>query len=188
MSKIQPGNGYGFSSGGFGFTLNTENPFPAEISFPPAHPFLAINIRYETAGSVFTYQVTPGVLNNYVPQMLEDGVWVMMDRTIDGAPAWPRSVLSFDATTHKSYIYLRAGLDATTNGFPGTDTSADTYPRIAASSTMLTDSDAYGHILLAEVIEGPSNTFSYNQFVTGSLWADRLKLGTITAAYYYARI
>jgi hypothetical protein len=188
MSKIQPGSGYGFTSGGFGFTLNTENPFPQDAPGGFTHPFMIVSVNYESAGSVYTYQVVPGVLNNYVPQMLEDGVWVMMDRTIDGAPAWPRSVLAFDETTHKSYIYLRAGLDATTNGFPGTDTSADTYPRIAASSTMLTDSDAYGHILLAEVIEGPSNTFSVNQFVTGSLWADRLKLGTITAAYYYARI
>jgi hypothetical protein len=188
MSKIQPGSGYGFTSGGFGFTLNTENPFPQDSQGGFTHPFMVVNIKYETAGEVYTYQVVPGVLNNYVPQMLEDGVWVMMDRTIDGAPAWPKSVLSFNSTTHKSYIYLRAGLDATNNGYPGTDPTADSYPRIAASSTMLTDDNAYGHVLLAEVTEGPSNTFTYNQFVTGSLWADRLKLGTITAAYYYARI
>jgi hypothetical protein len=30
--------------------------------------------------------------------------------------------------------------------------------------------------------------FSVNQFVTGSLWSDRIKLGTNTAKYYYARI
>jgi hypothetical protein len=31
-------------------------------------------------------------------------------------------------------------------------------------------------------------TFTVTQNVTGSLWGDRLKLGDLTAKYYYARI
>ena len=45
------------------------------------------------------------------------------------------------------------------------------------------DTDTEGYILIATV-NGPTVT----QIVTGSLWADRLKMGTQTAQYYFARI
>jgi hypothetical protein len=45
------------------------------------------------------------------------------------------------------------------------------------------DTDAEGYILIATV-SGSTVT----QIVTGSLWADRLKLGTQTAQYYFARV
>lgn len=45
------------------------------------------------------------------------------------------------------------------------------------------DTDSEGYIRLATV-----NGSTVTQYVTGSLWADRIKLGTNTAAYYYARI
>ena len=44
------------------------------------------------------------------------------------------------------------------------------------------DTDTEGYILIATV-NGPTVT----QIVTGSLWADRLKMGTQTAQYYFAR-
>jgi hypothetical protein len=45
------------------------------------------------------------------------------------------------------------------------------------------DTDAEGYILIATV-SGSTVT----QIVTGSLWADRLKMGTQTAQYYFARV
>jgi len=45
------------------------------------------------------------------------------------------------------------------------------------------DTDSEGYILIATV-SGSTVT----QIVTGSLWADRLKLGTTTAQYYFARV
>jgi hypothetical protein len=45
------------------------------------------------------------------------------------------------------------------------------------------DTDAEGYIKVAEV-----NGATVTQFVTGSLWGDRLKLGSDTARYYYAQI
>ena len=45
------------------------------------------------------------------------------------------------------------------------------------------DTDAEGYIKVAEV-----NGATVTQFVTGSLWGDRLKLGTTTAQYYFARV
>lgn len=44
------------------------------------------------------------------------------------------------------------------------------------------DTDTEGYIKIAEV-----NGATITQFVTGSLWADRLKMGTQTAQYYFAR-
>jgi hypothetical protein len=45
------------------------------------------------------------------------------------------------------------------------------------------DTDSEGYVRLATV-DGDTVT----QYVTGSLWGDRIKLGTQTATYYYARV
>ena len=60
-----------------------------------------------------------------------------------------------------------------------------------SSNLLLTDSDAYGYVLIGKFIMNSATsptTGSLSQYVTGSLWGDRIKLGTITASYYYARI
>ena len=53
------------------------------------------------------------------------------------------------------------------------------------------DSDTAGFVVLGTItvdnVTTPT-TFTVSQNVTGSLWGDRLKLGTTTAVYYYARI
>jgi len=50
-------------------------------------------------------------------------------------------------------------------------------------TTLPTDTDTDGYIKVAEV-----NGATVTQFVTGSLFADRIKLGTLTAKYYYSRV
>lgn len=189
MSKIQPGSGYGFNSGGFGFTLNTVDPFAAfnQEAFK-THPLQIISLSYDSGGSAWTYQVVPGTLNNVVPEILEDGVWIALDRTTAGKPDWPTSVVNFSAgSPKKSYIYLRGGVDPTTKAFPS-PVSSDQTARIISSNVVLTDTDTYGYVLLCEITEGTGNVISFNQFISGSLWGDRIKLGTTTAKYYYARI
>ena len=186
--KLQPGVGYTFDSSSKGFTLDTSEQFPDNTQ-PYRHPFQVINISYDSAGSAWLFQVVPGTLNNNVAQIEEDSVWVLLDRTSGGLPNWPVSVLTpFDATTHKCYIYLRAGVDATSGAFPGSDDTAAEYPRIVCSDVELADTNTYGYVLLAVATEGTGPVCTVVQYVTGSLWGDRLKLGTNTAAYYYARI
>jgi hypothetical protein len=186
--KLQPGVGYTFDSSSKGFTLDTSEQFP-DNSQPYRHPFQVINISYDSAGSAWLFQVVPGTLNNNVAQIEEDSVWVLLNRTAGGIPDWPVSVLTpFDATTHKCYIYLRAGVDATSGAFPGSDDTAAEYPRIVCSDVELADTDTYGYVLLAVATEGTGPVCTVVQYVTGSLWADRLKTGTDTARYYYARI
>ena len=53
----------------------------------------------------------------------------------------------------------------------------------AIGTTMPADTDDEGYVKVATV-DGATVT----QLVTGSLWADRIKLGSATATYYYARI
>lgn len=186
--KIQPGLGYTFDSSSKGFTLDTSEQFPDNPQ-PYQHPFQVINVVYDSVGSAWTFQVVPGTMNNEVAQIDEDGVWVLLDRTSGGIADWPVSVLTpFDATTHKCYVYLRAGVDATNSNFPGEDDTAAEYPRIICSDVELSDTDTYGYILLAVATDGSGPVCSVVQYVTGSLWADRLKLGTLTAKYYYARV
>jgi hypothetical protein len=50
-------------------------------------------------------------------------------------------------------------------------------------ATLPADTDAAGYVRVAEV-----NGSTVTQFITGSLWGDRIKLGTQTATYYYARV
>jgi hypothetical protein len=94
----------------------------------------------------------------------------------------------FDATTHKCYIYLRAGKDATSGSFPSIDESSANYPRVVNSDVELADTDTYGYVLLAVATEAAGPSISVVQYVTGSLWANRIKLGSNTARYFYARI
>jgi hypothetical protein len=185
---MQPGVGYRFISSSQGVTLDIGDPWP-DNSQPYRHPFQVINVTYDVAGTAWLYQVVPGTLNNIVPQIDEDAVWVKLDRTSGGLPDWPTSVLTpFDATTHECFIYLRAGKDATSGDFPSSDDTSANYPRIICSDTALADTDTYGYVLLAKATEGSGPVCSVVQNVTGSLWGDRLKLGSLTAKYYYARI
>lgn len=188
--QINPGSGYIFTSSGSGHNLTIEQPWQnwTNISYA-REPFEVFDIAYDTAGSVWTFQIQPGTINNLVPQILEDSVWVKLDRTSGGLPDWPTSVLTpFDTTTHECFIYLRAGKDATSGAFPSTDDTSTDYPRIICSDTALSDTDTYGYVLLAKATEGTGPVCSVVQYVTGSLWGDRIKLGTLTASYYYARI
>lgn len=75
------------------------------------------------------------------------------------------------------FVWLRVKFDVT---FP------DTAPYgiiVENGLTVPADTDEYGHIVIAEI-----NDDVVTQLVTGSLWGDRIKLGTATATYYFARV
>jgi hypothetical protein len=193
--KIQPGVGYTFDSSSKGFTLDTSEQFP-DNSQPYRHPFQIINARINAGGNVI-YQVQSGIINNIVP-LLDDYIsstTVLLDRVTAGVAAPPTAELvsgSYDVTTKTSYIALKSGPDATTNDFPSSDVTSARYPVvIGGNDPAVADTDTAGYIFLGTItvdnVTTPT-TFTVSQNVTGSLWADRLKLGTTTAVYYYARI
>jgi len=196
--KIQPGVGYTFDSSAKGFTFDTSEQFPSrDGGNSTTHPFKIINVSINAGGNVI-YQVKSGTINNIVP-LLDDYIsstTVLLDRVTSGVADPPTAELTsgnYDATTKTSYIALRSGPDATTNDFPSSDVTSARYPVVIGGnvSPVSPDTDTAGFIVLGTItvdnVSTPT-TFTVSQNVTGSLWADRLKLGTTTAVYYYARI
>jgi len=199
--QINPGSGYTFTSSASGHNLSIEQPWSPWVVLPAeyTHPFRLINVGIDiTAGvSTITYQVESGTINNIVP-LLDDyvsGTAVKLDRVTAGvanAPTAKLTSVNYDATTKTSYIVLRSGPDATTNAFPSSDVTSARYPVvIGGNDPTPTDTDTQAFVILGTItvdnVTTPT-TFTVSQNITGSLWADRLKLGTSTASYYYARI
>jgi hypothetical protein len=199
--KIQPGVGYNFDSSSHGFTLDTSDPFPSRDGVVSGHPLKIVNVALRTSGgaTTVTYQVQSGTLNNLVP-LLDDyasGTTVKLDRTTSGVANPPTAELvtaSYDATTKTCYITLRAGpKTASPYTYPDDDDTTNQYPVIVPGNVapVSPDTDTWGFLVIGTItvdsITTPT-TFTVNQNVTGSLWADRIKLAGITARYYYARI
>lgn len=193
--KIQPGVGYTFDSSSKGFTLDTSEQFP-DNSQPYQHPFQIINVSINASGNV-VYQVKSGTINNIVP-IIDDYISsteVLLNRVTAGVADPPTAQLtsgSYDPATLTSYIALRSGPDATTNDFPSSDVTSARYPLVlGGNDPLVADTDTQGFIFLGTITVDSTSAptvFTVSQNVTGSLWADRLKLGTLTAQYYYARV
>ena len=192
--KIQPGIGYTFDSSSKGFTLDTSNPFPDRDSKPVVcSPFKVHSVAEETAGAstIVTYQICPATVNNLMPQVYNDVEEKF--EYLDDLTTGYKLILDF-ASTSSCFIYLRAGPDPSTNDFPAQAPISpydpdDPYPTVFNTGGALpADTDTYGYVLLAKVNALGSGVYSVDQYVTGSLWGDRIKLGTDTAQYYYARI
>jgi len=192
---MQPGVGYRFISSSSGISLDIGDPWPTNDAVA-THPLKIINVSINAGGKVI-YQVQSGIINNIVP-LLDDYIsstTVLLDRVTAGVADPPTAELTsvnYDATTLTSYIALRSGPDATTNDFPSSDVTSARYPLvIGGNDPAVADTDTAGYIFLGTItvdnVTTPT-TFTVSQNVTGSLWADRLKLGTTTAVYYYARI
>lgn len=203
MSKIQPGAGYGFTSGGYGFTLNTENPFPPSDPPAPTHPLKIVNVSIVVSGGSpkVQYQVVPGTINNLMVAIddVTTNNLVLLNRTnpTTGQPNPPTAELfpaSYNEDSKTSFIVLRSGpAIAAPFDFPDPTftPTATRYPQIIGGNETPADADTWGFLLLGTITVDNVNTpttFSVNQFNTSSLWSDRIKLGTNTAKYYYARI
>jgi hypothetical protein len=190
--KIQPGVGYNFDSSSSGFTLDTSDPFPdRDGGGETCSPFKVKNVREVAEGesSIVTYEICPGTFNNLMPQVYNEAseAFEYLDDLTEGY----QLILDF-ASTSSSLVYLRVGPDATTNAFPpATPTSDpdDPYPRIYNTGGALpADTDEFGYVAIAKVNALGGGAYSVDQYVTGSLWGDRIKLEGITAKYFYARI
>lgn len=83
--------------------------------------------------------------------------------------------------TDSGYVWVAAGYDATNKVFPD-----PTNLTIAAGATLPTSTTSVAYIALAQIVSG-----TVNQLVTGSLWGDRIQVGsggTASAHYYFARV
>jgi hypothetical protein len=199
--KIQPGVGYNFDSSSHGFTLDTSDPFPGRDGVSSGHPFKIVNVALRTSGgaTTVTYQVQSGTINNLVPKIDDyvSGTEVKLDRVTAGVANPPTGELAssnYDATTKTSYITLRAGAEiASPYAYPDPLVTSNQYPVIIGGNIAPTtpDDNVWGYLVIGTItvdsITTPT-TFTVNQNVSGSLWADRIKINGMTARYYYARI
>jgi hypothetical protein len=199
--KIQPGVGYNFDSSSKGFTLDTSDPFPSRDGVVSGHPLKIVNVALRTSGgaTTVTYQVQSGTLNNLVPKIDDyvSGTEVKLDRVTAGVANPPTGELAssnYDATTKTSYITLRAGAEiASPYAYPDPLVTSNQYPVIIGGNVAPStpDDNVWGYLVIGTItvdsITAPT-TFTVNQNVTGSLWADRIKINGMTARYYYARI
>jgi hypothetical protein len=194
---IQPGVGYTFTSSSLGTNLNIEKPWAPwttyNVTEDTCTPFKVKNVTEETSGesSIVTYEICPGTINNLMPQVYNETSEEF--EYLDDLTAGAKLVLDF-ASTSSCLVYLRVGPDASTNEFPpsapiGTGDPDDPYPRVYNTGGALpADTDQFGYLAIAKVNALGDGAYSVDQYITGSLWADRIKLAGITARYFYARI
>lgn len=186
--KMQPGAGYGFTSSAYGVTLDTAGPFLSDEALVNDHPFRVVNAGSATVGGVVEYyfNCTAGTINNLDPLMSDVGGTPLH---MTASPR-PKAKWDFNSTTHYSYVYLDVGVSSTDpTEYPETDDTDARYPLVGASDVVLTSDNDYGKILLAAAYKDPTtNIITVWQYVTGSLWSDRIKMAGIDARYFWARI
>ena len=144
------------------------------------HPFQFHPFTVASGESfLFRANVCSGMANNLVP-LDEPGSGTLLPATIDFL------------TTGDTFIYLRMGTEAYASDspiFPVTDVTDPYYPTIVQSPTALTDTDEYCYILMGMARNvGDPDTFTVDQTISGSVWAERLKIGDNVARYYWAGV
>jgi hypothetical protein len=147
------------------------------------HPFTVVVDPTNPSLTLYRANVCAGMVNNLVP----------FDEYGPGGQKLPATI---DFLVNEDVnIYLRLGVEAYASSnpvFPVTDESSAYYPTMVqylVSSTQPVDTDEYCYILMgtARNLTDPA-TFTIDQMVSGSLWVDRIKMGTQTARYYWARV
>lgn len=157
MSKAQPGSGYGFISSGYGFSLNTEQPFPdpSETVIKYLHPLL---VASDKVG------VTPGTVNRYIPTM--GGVYLDADT---------RPTITIEGP---GYVCVKATYEAN-KYFPRTATII-----YHSGSTTPVDTNTEGYYPLARVNE-VSGVRSMVVLSSGNRVVNRLKAGANMATWWW---
>lgn len=186
--SIQPGLGYTFTSSKYGTTLNVESSW-SEWTSSETCPF---TINNASAGTTYKFSCTPGMVNSIIPQI---GTTADPTKRLDQTPT-PTTTYNFDATTGYSYIYLKVSADYSTppTVYPVNNQASVLYPRIISTSTQQTATNDAAFFLLAVAYQDQSGSPSTNptpvvvtQLTCGSQWSDRIKVGTATAKYFFAR-
>lgn len=157
MSKIQPGSGYGFSSGGYGFTINTTQPFDLTPSSDgPLTPYLNED----------KVTITPGTVNRYVPKIGS----VYIDATTQ-----PQITV-----TGEGYIVVGVSYEVN-KFFPRTAVIT-----FVSGSTVPADTNTEGYYPLAKINSSGGSDFTLVRLSEkGNLVVNRLKAGASTAVWWW---
>lgn len=159
MSKIQPGSGYGFTSGGYGFTLNVDSPFKDDAAKPM---FLVASLSGDKVS------VSPGTVNRYVPKISTTYIDAATPPTI--------------TVTAAGYVLVKVSYEAN-KFFPRTATIV-----FEPGTTIPADTNTDGYYPLGKVNEvsvGGITTLTLTLLSTGNLVVNRLKAGNNTASWWW---
>jgi hypothetical protein len=162
--NLQPGVGFGFSSSGYGASLDLAKPFPEDAvnNYRPLYP------TNDGSNKVF---VSPGTVNRIVPKI--GSVY------LDAATAPDITV------TGEGYISIKLTYVAATF-FPRTAEII-----FNAGTATPADTETIGYYPLAKVNSvtvGAITTYSLIVFSYGNFICNRLKSGANPAAWYWATI
>jgi hypothetical protein len=164
MSKAQPGSGYGFTSSGYGFTLNTEQPFPTS----GAATQIKFLYAYVAGDKV---SVSPGTVNQYIPQI--SGIY------LDAAT--PPAI----TIEGPGYVLVKVTYESG-KFFPRTATiiyhSGTTIPASTNEESYL----PLGRV--NEVSSGGTTTYTMTTLNYGNIVVNRLKAGANTATWWWQTV
>lgn len=186
MSKIQPGSGYGFSSSGYGFSINVGSPFGSETASVPT-------AWLPTDNGDDTFSIYPGTINSTIPCIGAIGANNLLTAQTEVTPRAPYVFSS----AGDCYIYLRAGpqISGPTPIWPSPDFATVAYPTINGYASKQNDSDTYGYLLLAIAQKDPAAPASppppikFTRFVTTSVYSERHKYSQPNSSIYkYYRV
>lgn len=160
---VQPGNGYGFSSSGYGVSLDIGNPFITEDSIkPPLDPYLNGN----------KVGASPGTVNRYIPKIGSTFIDAVTPPTITAeGPGY----ICVKCTYEVGKFFPRT---ASIVFEPGAEPPLDT--------------NTQSHYPLARINEttvGGVNVLSIVKLVEpGNLAVNRLKAGSNAASWWWTRV
>lgn len=181
---IQPGNGYGYSSSGYGASLDLSNPFPDTGITAPLCPFTIYFTGTFTPGGgslQYRFSAVPGHVNNLIP-ILGTGIDPAQRLNLGPVPI----PFNFDAEGN-SFIYLKVSNNDP--DYPVMDPTDILYPRIISSSVSQPDTEDSGFMLLANVTKNTTtNVITIIQLTCGSIWTVRFKCGDDPPQYWWSAV
>jgi hypothetical protein len=162
--NLQPGAGYGFTSSGYGVSLDSSNPFPDDSSstYKPLDP----TFDGTKAGA------TPGTVNRYVPMIGSNYIDSLPTPTITvEGPGY----LCVKATYEPNKFFPRTATIVFEYGStPPADTNTESYYPLARIELVTTVTPS---ILVMNRLVEP-----------GNLSVNRLKAGANTATWWWTRL
>ena len=160
---IQPGNGYGFSSSGYGASLDIASPFPEDsATIPPLNPQLDGN----------KVSASPGTVNRYIPKIGSTYIDAVTPPTITIAgPGYICVKATYEAD---KYFPRTATIVFEAGATPPVDTNTESYYPLGKVNE--TTVDGVSVLSMLRLIE-PSN-----------LTVNRLKAGASIATWWWTRV
>lgn len=175
MPYLGDGPSISFTSGG---TIIT--PIEVGNSAGQADPF---TVSVSKVGEEYRFNVTPGTINGLVPCIGGGGG---ASKLLTANTPVPYGVLNFDSDGN-CWVYLRAGPNPLgAKQWPNNDFTKVTYPNVIGFNAIQTDSDSYGHILVALINKNTSTSeITTTNLLQTSVWSQRNKYTLPDSAIYY---